>query len=42
MARYARRLKDQAVARLLPPESAAVDTVAQEPRISGHFETLAG
>ncbi len=30
MARYAQRLKDQAVARLLPPESAAVDTVAHE------------
>ena len=30
MARYAQRLKDQAVARLLPPESAAVDKVAQE------------
>lgn len=30
MARYAQRLKDQAVARLLPPESASVDTVAHE------------
>ena len=30
MARYAQRLKDQAVARLLPPESAAVDGVAHE------------
>ena len=30
MARYAQRLKDQAVARLLPPESATVDTVAHE------------
>ncbi len=30
MARYAQRLKDQAVARLLPPESAAVDAVARE------------
>ena len=30
MARYAQRLKDQAVARLLPPESAAVDRVAHD------------
>ena len=30
MARYAQRLKGQAVARLLPPESASVDTVAHE------------
>ena len=30
MARYAQQLKDQAVARLLPPESAAVETVAHE------------
>ena len=30
MARYAQRFKDQAVARLLPPESASVDTVARE------------
>ena len=30
MARYAQRLKDQAVARLLPPESAHIETVAQE------------
>ena len=30
MARYAQRFKDQAVARLLPPESASVDTVAHE------------
>ena len=30
MARYGQAFKDQAVARLLPPESAAVDAVAQE------------
>jgi hypothetical protein len=30
MARYAQRLKDQAVGRLPPPESASVDKVAQE------------
>ena len=42
MARYAQRLKDQAVARLLPPESASVDRVAQELGIGGHFGALAG
>lgn len=30
MGRYARQFKDQAVARLLPPESAHIETVAQE------------
>ena len=39
MARYGQRFKDRAVARLLPPESAAVDVVAREVGIgSGMLE----
>lgn len=39
MARYGQRFKDRAVARLLPPESAAVDVVAREVGIgSGTLE----
>ena len=34
MARYGKAFKDKAVARLLPPEGAAVDTVAQELGVS--------
>ncbi len=34
MARYGQSFKDRAVARLLPPESAAVQTVARELSIS--------
>ncbi|EPV8692795.1 TPA: transposase, partial [Pseudomonas aeruginosa] len=30
MARYGQTFKDRAVARLLPPESAAIDVVARE------------
>src|SRR5664279_557672 len=39
MARYGQKFKDRAVARLLPPESAAVDVVAREVGIgSGTLE----
>jgi len=34
MARYGQALKDRAVARLLPPESAPVKTVSQEIGVS--------
>ena len=35
MARYGQSFKDKAVARLLPPESAAVELVAMEACIGG-------
>ncbi|GHU25736.1 hypothetical protein AGMMS50256_00930 [Betaproteobacteria bacterium] len=35
MARYGQNFKDRAVARLLPPESAPVESVARELSISG-------
>ena len=34
MARYGKKFKDRAVARLLPPESAAIETVSQEQGVS--------
>jgi transposase-like protein len=34
MARYGQQFKDKAVARLLPPESAALDVVSREMGVS--------